>query len=556
MASTSSSTSSGQQSCWECARRRLVCDSSRPACDKCRSSGIVCPGYADAKPLRWLAPGRVTSRVRRKGKGGGKKATSPKSTDGKSASTSPSASTSASAATTGSTSGTKSTVVPSQNSDSSSDCAGLSDESWSSDDWQVSSWTPVAAEELRTGVVSPRAAVDLFVPRVGLVSETAEIVQATYYFNNHVYPEYASDQLTPTQFIVPLPLEVVCLAPFEIAHILVSVALRHRIYRVASSLRSRENVRELRSKYHHHRGLAISALNEQIRKSEPKYAYALMVGVMTFAFAELQRSSTPAWKFHMDAFVHLTARNGGMRNICAITHHMKITMTLFSLIYVTGSTTSPASTFTLSPDELEDILEYNAHVWEESPYPNFLCPTEVFLLLIQINHLRSKLVDTPLSDIGLSPEDLLAKLKAFSPEEWAAKKPNLQDHWLLIARAHQSAAIIYMLSVLGQHFESSALQNLEILRAIHATRLFALLMEAEATPPVKRACLWPVVVGGVEAVREGPAARAFVGRVFEGLADDLATPLMLEAKRVFEVFWSSGKEGWDDCFDKPYAFVL
>ncbi|KAK8037965.1 C6 zinc finger domain protein, partial [Apiospora phragmitis] len=52
--------------CWECQRRRLECDSTRPVCNKCRQAGVVCPGYEDKKPLRWLAPGRVTSRTRKR----------------------------------------------------------------------------------------------------------------------------------------------------------------------------------------------------------------------------------------------------------------------------------------------------------------------------------------------------------------------------------------------------------------------------------------------------------------------------------------------------------
>ena len=54
--------------CWECLRRRWVCDAARPVCNKCRNAGIVCPGYNDTKPLTWLAPGRVTSRARKKKK--------------------------------------------------------------------------------------------------------------------------------------------------------------------------------------------------------------------------------------------------------------------------------------------------------------------------------------------------------------------------------------------------------------------------------------------------------------------------------------------------------
>ncbi|RWQ97118.1 hypothetical protein C8Q69DRAFT_462389 [Paecilomyces variotii] len=51
--------------CWECLRRRLVCDSTRPVCNRCSIRGLVCLGYDNVKPLTFLAPGRVTSRNRR-----------------------------------------------------------------------------------------------------------------------------------------------------------------------------------------------------------------------------------------------------------------------------------------------------------------------------------------------------------------------------------------------------------------------------------------------------------------------------------------------------------
>lgn len=55
-----------QQHCSQCFHRRLVCDGARPACQKCLSRGLTCPGYLNARPLRWLTPGRVTSRTRGK----------------------------------------------------------------------------------------------------------------------------------------------------------------------------------------------------------------------------------------------------------------------------------------------------------------------------------------------------------------------------------------------------------------------------------------------------------------------------------------------------------
>jgi hypothetical protein len=52
--------------CWECLKRRLVCDCTLPHCKKCSKNGKECPGYADQKPLQWIEPGKVTSRTRRK----------------------------------------------------------------------------------------------------------------------------------------------------------------------------------------------------------------------------------------------------------------------------------------------------------------------------------------------------------------------------------------------------------------------------------------------------------------------------------------------------------
>lgn len=64
--STTTPASIPQVHCWECQRRRLVCDSKKPICGRCEKSGVACPGYGDKKPLRWLAPGNVAFNRRRK----------------------------------------------------------------------------------------------------------------------------------------------------------------------------------------------------------------------------------------------------------------------------------------------------------------------------------------------------------------------------------------------------------------------------------------------------------------------------------------------------------
>lgn len=58
-------TPSSTEPCLECLRRKFQCDGTRPVCSRCRTAGIVCPGYGNAKPLVWLAPGKVTSHTRK-----------------------------------------------------------------------------------------------------------------------------------------------------------------------------------------------------------------------------------------------------------------------------------------------------------------------------------------------------------------------------------------------------------------------------------------------------------------------------------------------------------
>lgn len=61
-------TENPKRHCWECLHRSLVCDSTKPACNRCMTAGTFCPGYGPVKPIRltWLTPGKVKSRSRRR----------------------------------------------------------------------------------------------------------------------------------------------------------------------------------------------------------------------------------------------------------------------------------------------------------------------------------------------------------------------------------------------------------------------------------------------------------------------------------------------------------
>lgn len=52
--------------CWECVRRRVVCDRALPTCKKCLIADKNCPGYDEQRPLQWIENGKVTSRKAKK----------------------------------------------------------------------------------------------------------------------------------------------------------------------------------------------------------------------------------------------------------------------------------------------------------------------------------------------------------------------------------------------------------------------------------------------------------------------------------------------------------
>ena len=83
-------------------------------------------------------------------------------------------------------------------------------------------------------------------------------------------------------------------------------------------------------------------------------------------------------------------------------------------MYTTSGTTSPPLTSTLKQAEVEDMLQFTEEMWEEIPYPGFLCPAPILMAMIRINHLRGQRVEDPNAETETT--EILSALKAFSPE--------------------------------------------------------------------------------------------------------------------------------------------
>lgn len=265
--------------CWECRRRRLVCDCTRPVCDKCKATGVVCPGYEDRKPLTWLAPGKVLSRTR---KPRGSRQTAAKKTKDSSSSSSP-----------------ESDAVSS--SSSSREEAAL----------QKVHRQPPPRTQLRTDMCDLAEAAlycktgPLQLPLLSLWAHCGGHEEAFFRRsrlttrllptdNSAVYPDLVANQLAPNRFVVPV-LELHGL-PSPMQHALVTIALSHRIYRSAPGLRTagaevylEPAHRAWWARLHHHRGRAIRLMNEAIGDESTRATDQTITTVLVFLTGEVSR---------------------------------------------------------------------------------------------------------------------------------------------------------------------------------------------------------------------------------------------------------------------------
>lgn len=264
-----------------------------------------------------------------------------------------------------------------------------------------------------------------------------------------------------------------------------------------------------------------------------------------------------------------------------------------------ANTVSPASaqlTLACQPRLADIIPEY----YNSGLFPVLLCPSTLFTEIIRINTLRAQAAatasslpeacDTPAptaADLRHRAEEVLRRVLAFCPQAWAdcnkdkhassSPAPSENDGhdsarlWLLLGLTYQSATALYCiasLQSLGLLPRRDGDDNDEVAsrRAEHRHQLMKSLREALVAPELKLWLMWPLVVAGMDAGAgeatgdDGGAGgkkelREYVGRELGKMALSLGTPLPLTARGALERFWSRVGGGWDECFDRPYAFV-
>ncbi|KAH8805517.1 C6 zinc finger domain-containing protein [Xylogone sp. PMI_703] len=491
---TSGTEETPKRHCWECLRRCLVCDSTRPACNRCSTSLIQCPGYSEIKPsrLRWLAPGRVTSRSRKL------KGASPTNPGNE------------------------------------------------QDETGANSTTELA---LGTDYMST--------PHFKMRTVTCALAQAAEYYNTCIYPDvFHANDLGPNpyiHFISPVRFQAGTKFPDYLQLSFVCMTLSHRINRTRDYNTPSNTLIENFYKY---RGMVIRSLSSDLNVEHKRTSDTLIAGIISLFLLDVQQGASPNWRWHLEGIQKLITLRGGIRALVGSKTPDALLLCIASMAVI-GDTTSPASNLAMTSSHVDE-LDFLVEQFGSATFSFQLCPPLLFTEIIKINHLRMRAAKGQLSeanDLFQEGYGILSRIHGFSPEQWAESKPLSKGDWMLIGYIYQSTVALYCISSLQSVSILPLDSHLRTRCAAHGRLLQALLNEAVPSPKVNRIMLWPLVVLGMEAVNGGAAMRNFVRKQLPELSREIGTYMPLIAKRVLERFWASGEARWDACFDRPYVFA-
>ncbi|KAK3298800.1 fungal-specific transcription factor domain-containing protein [Chaetomium fimeti] len=497
-----------RQQCWECRRRRLVCDGTQPVCMKCRAARIVCPGYADKKPLTWLAPGQVMSRTRRK------KSPNSKATKG-------------------------GKVPPPRKA-----CNGAKRKPESKSPSMASDSGEDSRSDDQGDMVE-------FGRPVELRGEVCDIFEAMMYYNGHIYPQLEKYQLAPSGFLFPILL--VRDLPPSIVHTLVSVVVGHRITQVVEDPTTSQVVKPMWTRLYRHRDIAVREITRLVANEASRKEMTTLVAVYTLLFAMLQQSFTPGWRTHVDAYMSLLHLHGSFQDVLRDHPFMELSMMALFIVGIFANTTSPNNNqfqVASTPETLRIAEAY----YTESYYPSINCPPTLFSNIILINDLRSHL---PSPETTRSAKLILARIEDFSPTAFSADKEAFEEEWQLLGSMFRATTALYaILSLQSTGALPRSSPELGLARARHARQLFALLEQAQEVPRVRKRMVWALVVAGVEAARAGGGVQKWIGERLDEMSRDHGAAGPRVARDTLEKFWAAGGGTWDECFTEPCCFLM
>lgn len=215
----------------------------------------------------------------------------------------------------------------------------------------------------------------------------------------------------------------------------------------------------------------------------------------------------------------------------------------------------------------EYVLTYSHTGFEALP-----CPTVLFLEMIEISRLRTKIATTTIkTHHAIKARKIAQAVLSFDIETWKEPHDITGPRFALAGKLFKTALTLYAImsfprrlaaafttaSRTGAADASSRVTDKEIVeaRCFYRDQLFDLYSEAW-TVLTPRSLGWLAAVLGAAAVDNAEQqcqVLRWLGELCRLPAND-GGPLNLMS--LLPEFWASGRTGWDDCFYKPTSRIV
>ncbi|KAF2680530.1 hypothetical protein K458DRAFT_479847 [Lentithecium fluviatile CBS 122367] len=561
--------------CWECLKRRLVCDFTLPHCKKCLKNGRQCSGYDEKKPLQWVEPGQVLSRRRRKApskeQGSDMRVPRPRKCSDKESSSDDSTEDTTSAKTSKDVMKEFSERFTPWKDDDIDEVMALADRITIK--MVVSEKRHEEAQKMLRKVEGPEKALRALermlkwveqedIPTYNLRSDASEVVQAVHYLNTRMYPQgLVSTKLAPNPHIIMFPMAALHVLPPSVHHIVVVLSLNHFVNSLPAAAGKRIVVGNW-DKIYQHRGAALRELTHSISKPKTRCGDATITSVVMFLAAELGSHAQSDWRTHALGLIKLFEMRGGMMNVYRHSLHMRPSIVIFAFILVFANCTGPAANQVFTTPSLSTFLADISELYEEL-FPHVLCPPTLYQEFVRINYLRYEasqaLINySDMTDLTLQAHEILARIDAFEPRDWAQPGDNY-DTWLTIGSTYKHTVAVYALTSLTSLTvlpSPSFSPTMRTSLSSHGALLLHHLKIAFESPVLRRFLALCISVAGVEAIYRGEGDRRWIEEALTELSSFTGGIAPLKAHAALRRYWQREEFGWEECFMKPYGFML
>lgn len=175
---------------------------------------------------------------------------------------------------------------------------------------------------------------------------------------------------------------------------------------------------------------------------------------------------------------------------------------------------------------------------------------------MRINRLRKRAGSSPV--VGEAhvreAEEILDDIAAFESHTWA--EGPLSEEWLIVANIHKAATAVYCIASLQFLHVLPRSSRMKILRSEFGNGLYGDLKKAIECPKIIQYTLWPMIIAGFEATDRSQKKKDWISKSLLALSRCQGSASPLKVRAVLVRFWLKRLSGWDECFDRPFNFVV